>query len=100
MKMNEKIRTVLIMMLKDEVIVASWGISNIRIADSALVFDVCGFLYQGTVTIVATDISYRIQFEDGVQVEVVLANILETLDQYIEKDASYMENISNWLQSN
>ena len=49
--MNEKIKKTLIILLNDELIVASWGISNITINESYFEFIVSGIIYQGKVSI-------------------------------------------------
>ena len=51
----ENVRKLLLYLLKDEVIVASWGISNINISETQLSFSVSGFKYQGYVTITIKD---------------------------------------------
>lgn len=51
----ENVRKLLLSLLKDEVIVASWGISNINISQTQLSLSVSGFKYQGRVTIIVKD---------------------------------------------
>ena len=45
--MNEKIKKALVCLLNEEVIVTSWGVTNLNINDTSFMFEVSGFLFQG-----------------------------------------------------
>ena len=51
----ENVRKLLLSLLKDEIIVASWGVSNINIYETKISFSVNGFKYKGRVTIAVKD---------------------------------------------
>ena len=53
----ENVRMLLLSLLKDEVVVASWGMTNIIISETKLSFSVNGFKYKGVVTIEENDSS-------------------------------------------
>ena len=86
---TENIRKLLLSLLEDEVIVASWGISNINISEKEMSFSVYGFNYQGGVTI---------KVEDDSKCEVYLNRtklgcftfdkVVNIIDENVEKNVS------------
>ena len=97
----ENVRKLLLSLLKDEVIVASWGISNINISETQLSFSVSGFKYQGCVTIVV---------KDGAKCEVFLDKdklgcftfdrVVSVIDGRIEKNESCYHTFFNHFINN
>ena len=94
----ENVRKLLLSLLKDEVIVASWGISNINISQTQLSFSVSGFKYQGRVTIIV---------KDGSDCEVFLAKknlgcfpfdkVVSVIDEKVENSESCYHNFVKQL---
>lgn len=94
----ENVRKLLLSLLKDEVIVASWGISNINISETQLSFTVSGFKYQGCVTIIVKDCS---------DCEVFLANenlgyfpfdkVVSVIDEKVENSENHYYNFVKQL---
>ena len=85
--MNEKIKKALIILLNDELTVASWGISNITINESYFEFMVSGFIYQGKVSISIKNSNYLITFENGYSEECNIDNLVHYLDATLKKIA-------------
>lgn len=80
------IRELLLCLLYDEIIVSSWGISDINVTETIVSFYVAGFKYQGKVVI---------EVKDGSTYEIILDNeklgcftidaIVKTIDERVEK---------------
>ena len=96
--MNEKIKKALIILLNDELTVASWGISNITINESSFEFMVSGFIYQGKVSISIKNSNYLITFENGYSEECNIDNLVQYLDSKIEKIPDYDNAVLKWLE--
>ena len=97
----ENVRKLLLSLLKDEVIVASWGISNIIISETQLSFSVSGFKYQGGVTI---------EVKNGINCEVFLDKVklgcftfdkvVKVIDEKVENSVSCYHSFFNQLRNN
>lgn len=97
--MNDTIRKAILVLLSEELIVASWGITQILVRESSISFNVTGFLYQGKVTISAIESEYSIRFSNGYAMETSLDKLVSELDRYIERDSHYEERLKRWLDS-
>ncbi len=95
--MNENIKKALVCLLDEEVIVASWGITNINVSDTSLDFEVSGFIYKGKVQVKPIDDSYKICFDTGECINCSLDDLAKTLDSKIEKTDSYESLLQEWL---
>ena len=92
--MKKETKALLAKLLEDEVIVLSWGITNIQISVSCVSFDVNGFKYKGTVSIELDNEGYRIVLKDKT-VNSSLDDIVTVLDNEIEKTGNYISDIIN-----
>lgn len=95
--MDANIKKALIELLKEEVIVASWGLCKITVNDTSVKFEVSGFIYQGIVIIEIRNSKYKISFNDGTIMFCSTNNIVQMLDSKIEKGDEYNNNIKEWL---
>ena len=93
MKLSNSIRQALLTLLNQNIIVASWGLSNICIKES---FFVEGFKYKGSVVIS--------EFNDGYKVIMnkhtlfcKLDSLVINLDEFIEKTTNYENRIDGLL---
>ena len=94
--MKKELRTLLVRLLKDEVTMQSWGITNIQIDDSSLRFDVSGMKYVGTVSISIDNCGYKIH----IGTKSVLASIddvISILDNEIERTENYISDLSKMI---
>lgn len=96
--MDGKIKNALITLLNDELIVASWGISNITIKESSFEFMVSGFIYQGKVSVSIHSENYLITFDSGYSEECTIGNLVHYLDSKIEKISDYDNAVLKWLE--
>ena len=92
MKLNQKIKKLLIKLLENEVTVLSWGISNIQVSICNLSFEVNGFKYKGNVQITIENKGYRLILKEK-NIICSLDNIVSIMDNEIEKNENYMSNI-------
>ena len=78
--MNSKIKQALVILLNEEVRIASWGLSNISITETSIMFDVDGFIYSGRIIIKSCKkTSYQITFNDGSTENIEVTNSSEGL---------------------
>ena len=98
MCMNEIIKNALVTLLNDELIVASWGISNITVNESSFDFMVSGFIYQGKVSVSILNSNYLITFDNGYSEECNIDNLVHYLDSKIEKIPDYDDTVLKWLE--
>lgn len=97
--MNEKIKKALVCLLNEEVIVTSWGITNLNINDTSFMFEVSGFLFQGKVEIIPCESGYRIKLNNVEIATCSLEELVRTLDSKIERVDNYESLIQEWLDS-
>lgn len=96
MRLDKNIRHLLIELLKNEVIVSSWGISDIAINKENISFSTNGFLFIGVVnieTIIGCVDSYYVYFNNKFRDKVELVNLISFLDNAIEKTQNYPDTI-------
>jgi hypothetical protein len=96
--MFDTIKRLSIRLLQDEVVLASWGISNVITDESSFRFSVNGFKYCGPVEIRAQDNGrYEILLGKDSQGIVDLDHIVGFLDNAIEKTGNYNQSIKEWI---
>lgn len=94
--MEKMIRNLVNRLLHEEVIVQSWGITNIQIIDNTLRFEVCGFKYKGLIIISTNSNDYNVNIGDK-NILSPLDNIINVLDDEIEKTENYLSDLSHWI---
>ena len=97
--MNEKIKKALVSLLNEEVVVTSWGITNININDTSVRFEVSGFLYKGKVELTPCESGYIIKLDNAENIHCQLEELVRTLDTRIERGESYESQLQEWLSS-
>lgn len=97
--MDEEIKRALIALLDEEVIVASWGLSDLSIKDSSFEFRVSGFIYQGWVKVAIQGSTYVVSLENGIMRNCTIENLVQCLDYMIEKTPDYEATIIEWIKS-
>lgn len=85
------------LLLSENLIVASWGISDIVIDESYLQFSVNGLQFSGIVKLVPNHTHCHIYFCDGSHFVCAWDILVTTLDNYIEKTANYMTDLKSWI---
>lgn len=98
--MDVNIKKALVILLNEEVIVSSWGLSNIFITGTSIRFHVDGFVYKGEIRIGCGDLSYHVTFDNGRIIHCSLHELLSVLDSNIEKNDDYIQNLEARLSSN
>ena len=98
MEIASLLRQLIVLMMENETIVTSWGISNIRVQESSLSFLVNGFRYQGEVIIDGTNKdALVIKMGDATKEFKNPNDIIDELDQVIESSGDYEVSLLNWL---
>lgn len=95
--MDDRIKKALTSLLKEEIIVASWGFSDLTIYNESFKFNVSGFLYQGKVVVSLLEKNYLIQLNNGDSFVCSLINLVDMLDSKIEKTQNYDNSVIKWL---
>lgn len=96
--LTEKIKNLLIILLQQEVVVASWGISEIEVTPSKVSFSVSGFKFNGEVIISVTDKDNQYVINIGSQIVYCdKEQIISLLDTLIERDNNYKELLEDYL---
>ena len=92
---TRKIRNLLLLFLKNDIIVTSWGITEIKITELKISFHVCGFKYRGLVRIEApTDRGeYLIRFGQNPPISSDLESVIGLLDEKIENNNIYFNEL-------
>lgn len=85
------------MLLSEEIVVSSWGITNFSVSTDYCKFHVAGFCYVGFVEITYKEGLYKVLFEDGRVFDSTLEKLVMVLDANIEKVSSYDLWLSRWL---
>lgn len=94
--MKKEIRNLVNRLLHEELIVQSWGITNIQIIENVIRFEVCGFKYKGLI-IISTDANgYNVNIGNK-NIQSSLDNIINVLDDEIEKTENYTSDLSKWI---
>ena len=101
MALFESIRNIAILLLQEEVIIASWGISNVKIFDSHICFHVNGLKYNGLVDIQAKDGEmFEILLNETSIGQCHLDNAVNTIDNAVEKTDYYQQDLEEWIKKN
>lgn len=96
--MNAEIKNILLLFLKEKIVVASWGMSNIRVCHKSLIFTVEAMRYQGVVKISpidTMDCSVCLSGKDEFLCKT--KNLVAKLDELIESSDTYYTNLLNWF---
>ena len=96
--MKQAIRLLIIEFLKCQNIVECWGISSIVLLEDSVSFDVCGFQFQGRVIIEIAAEGYFIKLSNKAICNIVLEEVVSTLDFLIEVGDTYDDDIENWVK--
>lgn len=100
MKMNDSIRRVALRLLQEDVIITSWGITNVRIFDSHISFQVNGLKYNGLVEIKAIDCNeYEIYLNETNIGHTHLDSVVDTIDNAVEKTDRYHQHLEEWIRN-
>ena len=97
--MNGKARLLLLELLSNKYVTASWGITSISVTEDTVSFDVSGFNNQGRIVILITADGYSIIFENRLVMKVKLETIVEELDSFIEFGDGYLSKIADWINN-
>ena len=97
-KMYDSIRKIALRLLQEDVIVASWGITNVRLFESHICFHVNGLKYNGVVEIKAKDCDEYEILLDGASIgKGHLDSIVDIIDNAVEKTDCYQQLLEEWI---
>lgn len=97
MFLSYRIKLVIKKFLEEQIVVASWGISNVIIDEKSIQFEVCGFLYHGVVSIVTDDHQeYSIKIGSET-LKCEMEDIVDVIDEKVEKGDGYDLTLKHWL---
>lgn len=98
MILNKGLRSVLVALIKNDVITASWGVSNIGINTDSLSFDVIGLKYKGSIIIEAVNESeYIIHIGERIVTLYSANDLVAFLDKIIERTPNYLLDLNQWF---
>ena len=97
--MNDKIKKALVSLINEEIVVTSWGITNIIINDTSVGFEVSGFLYKGKVELSICESGYSIKLDNADIIQCSLEELVRTLDTKIERSENYESQLREWLDT-
>ena|GEM_PF-1463561 len=88
--------------LKEQVKFCSWGAKKIKIEEDTMSFSVSGFKFCGTIMIIANSRNYyKIILENPAYEKVIesvtLTEIVEIIDNEIEKTDNYLKTLWDWF---
>lgn len=91
----------------DLMVLFSWGFHNPTAIENGLIFKVNGFKHRGKVKVVyneAKDLfNVSLITNRGVEIKTIegvfFDNLVEVIDNHIEKTINYSQDVDNWLQS-
>ena len=93
-----EIKQLATVLLQEEVIIASWGITKVEIEDTYLRFHVDGLRYSGFINIRAVDNGdYEVYFGGAIHGTQRLKNIVHFLDKEIEQTDAYSQDLEKWI---
>jgi len=100
--MNGRMRKLLVEFIRHETIVTSWGLSNIKMLDNQIFFNVNALKYKGCIKI-STSIeksdSYIINLVsvDNQEIIVPLSKVVPILDSFVETTDLYYSDLIEWF---
>lgn len=99
MKLNKTIKSAMISLLNEEIVVTSWGISDISIKENSFCFHVDGFRYKGSVSIISNDLdTLDVELANKQIHNIKPEDILTTLDEIIEASDNYLDELQIWVE--
>ena len=96
--MDDAIKDLSETLLANELKLLSWGISDIRISDGSLRFDVKGMKYCGTVIVCVHGGECIVRLGSR-EVRASLKDIADVLDREIEVTDDYHSDLARWLRN-
>ena len=94
--MDDNQRKIAQQLLQNKIIVQSWGITNIRLMERGICFDVCGLKYKGTIVINNRENECLIKIGSR-QIATTIFDIVDILDGEIEVTNNYAGDLKKWL---
>lgn len=101
--MDNKVRTLLVEFLTNSTIITSWGITDIKVAETNISFFVNAFKYNGRIVINICneehEFTYEIEYTSlyNFKERADISNIISIIDRTIEASDSYYEDIVKWI---
>ena len=99
MKLCDSIRQALLTLIEQDIVVASWGLSDIQVNESSIIFTVDGFKYRGSVIIIECGDSYKVIMDEYILLCDIIS-LVNNLDEFIERGSDYNTRIKAALGIN
>ncbi len=98
-KQFQNIRPILNVLVNNDIIVMSWGISNFEYDENNVSFNVNGLKYRGNISIKCSfdKLHYRLFAGKHLIKECFLEEIVSILDNEIEKDENYLTTLKGMI---
>ncbi len=95
MEITNEIKDAIVCLLMHKIIVQSWGITNIKLKNNEIRFEVNGLLFQGIIIIkYLGNKQYLVRYgQQDIRCE--LFQLVLILDRIIEADDNYLENLKD-----
>ena len=99
---SNEIRDVLVALLEDNIVVTSWGLSNLTVKDGIIFFSVNGLKYKGEISIKVSDLQsgYDLHIGEKTIKGCKLNLIVKTIDYEVEYSPNYMSQLLSILNVN
>lgn len=95
--MITSLRNLMLTLLEASDVTASWGITNVKVSENSLCFDVCGLKFKGSVLIYTADRCYDVCLDDEFKAHCDSANIVSLLDSLVEVTGCYEDDLRLWI---
>ena len=99
-KYSKETRELLIELLTNKIVVTSWGITNLNVSDADISFEVDGFKYKGTVSIVASAklLHYVVRIGERQFKDCHLKDVVEMIDKEVEYGSNYQDELKKYMK--
>ena len=90
----------LIELLTNKIIVTSWGITNLKVSDAGISFEVDAFKYKGIISIVASTKQnhYKLRIGERQFKDCHLKDVVEMIDKEVEYGSNYQDVLKKTLK--
>lgn len=96
--MKRILKQAMLCLLRQRVIVMSWGLTGLIVDEHTIRFHVDGLNYKGKVFIKSFQGHLRITLDSGLSCHVEVEDLITTLDLLIENGPCYEERLMKWIK--
>ena len=96
--MERILKQAILCLLRQRVMVMSWGLTGLRVDEQTIEFHVNGFNYKGKVFIKSFQGHLQITLDKGESRHMEVEDLVTTLDSLIENGPCYEERLIKWIK--